>query len=130
MLNRRQVLTGAVAALFVAGSLGLDRPAAVRADDPKTPLVAIDAGHDAKDWGSSGTAAGKKMIEKDLTLAVARQVAEQLKAAGYRTLMTRNDDTPPGGPADGRSGSADRTGDGKVDLADTLQARVDKANQA
>jgi N-acetylmuramoyl-L-alanine amidase len=123
MLNRRQLLTGVVAALFIAGSLGIDRPDHARAADPKAPLIAIDPGHDAKDWGTSGVVAGKKLVEKDLTLTVARHLAENLKAAGYRTLLTRNDDTPPGG-------AADRTGEGKVDVADSLQARVDKANEA
>lgn len=123
MLNRRQILTGAVAALFVAGSLGLDRPGQAQANNAKAPLVAIDAGHDGKEWGTTGTAGGKRLVEKDLTLALAKLVDQHLRAAGYRTLMTRTDDSPPGG-------GADRTGDRKVNLADNLQARIDKANEA
>lgn len=119
-----RLLTAIVCALLIAASLGLDRADDARAaDDPRVPLVAIDPGHDANDWGTTGSVNGKRLIEKDLTLAVAKLVAENLKAAGYRTLLTRTDDTPP-------STGADRTGDGRVDLADSLQARVDRANDA
>ncbi len=98
-------------------------PTAVQADDQGAPLVAIDPGHDASDWGTAGVANGKRLVEKDLTLTVARALSDLLQAAGYRTLLTRTDDAAP-------NGGADKTGDGKVDLADDLQARVDKANNA
>ena len=121
---RTRLFTATACALFIAGSLGLDRVGSVgAADTPKAPLIAIDPGHDANDWGTSGTANGKRLVEKDVTIQVARMLGDNLKAAGYRVLLTRTDDKPPGG-------GADVTGDGKVDLADDLQARVDKANDA
>src|SRR5579884_452015 len=110
--------------LLLAGILLLPvGPKTARADDQRVPLVAIDPGHDASDWGTTGVANGKKLVEKDVTLPVAKMLSDDLQAAGYRTVLTRTDDTPPGG-------GQDKTGDGKVDLADDLQARVDRANDA
>lgn len=53
------------------------------------PLVVIDAGHGGSDEGASSG----DQIEKDETLAVAKLVAKDLKADGYRVLMTREEDT-------------------------------------
>lgn len=87
------------------------------------PLVAVDPGHGGDDYGSSAVANGRRLVEKEIALTVARQTAALLQQSGYRTLLLRTDD---GGTNKGQ----DRTGDGKVDLADDLQARVDKANEA
>jgi N-acetylmuramoyl-L-alanine amidase len=115
----RIALLAAAAALILAP---LDAPA--QAEDNRPPLVAIDPGHGGDDYGTNGVVAGRRLLEKELTLQVAVQTAENLKAAGYRTLLLRTDDGPVNRPA------RDRTGDGKVDLADELQARVDRANEA
>jgi N-acetylmuramoyl-L-alanine amidase len=53
---------------------------------------------------------------------VARRVAALLEAQGYRVVLTRTDDRPV------NSENRDLTGDGWVDLADELQARIDLAN--
>ncbi|HEY3110574.1 MAG TPA: N-acetylmuramoyl-L-alanine amidase [Chloroflexota bacterium] len=119
MRSRRLTLLAAAALLALAT---LDAPA--RAQDNAAPLVAIDPGHGGDDYGTNGVVNGRRLLEKELTLQVARQTAENLKAAGYRTLLLRTEDG-----SVNRAGR-DRTGDGKVDLADELQARVDRANEA
>jgi N-acetylmuramoyl-L-alanine amidase len=96
----------------------------VLAEDPKAPLVAIDPGHGGPDYGTSGAVDGKRLVEKQLTLEVSKQLAEALKKAGYRVLMTRDADAAVNAKAE------DRNGDKKIDTADELQARVDRANEA
>lgn len=53
------------------------------------PLVVVDAGHGGVDPGARAVT-GKN--EKDLTLAIARQLAGKLESSGYRVVMTRNRD--------------------------------------
>ena len=106
-----------------AGALtALESP--VQADDPKAPLVAIDPGHGGPDYGTSGAIDGKRLIEKQLTLEVSKGLADALKKAGYRVLLTRDAD------AAVNAKSEDRNADKKIDQADELQARVDRANEA
>ena len=58
--------------------------------DASRPLVVIDAGHGGKDPGA-GTGAVK---EKDLTLALALAVRDELvRQGGVRVALTRSDDT-------------------------------------
>ncbi len=55
--------------------------------------VVIDAGHGGKDSGGvSGRRAPIFLREKDLTLDTAKLVREELRHAGLRTVMTREDD--------------------------------------
>ncbi|MFH1833825.1 MAG: N-acetylmuramoyl-L-alanine amidase, partial [bacterium] len=68
------------------------------------PLICIDPGHGAKDSGAIGTTGTK---EKDLNLSIALLLAQNLRDAGLRVIMTREDDTLP-----------------------TLQQRADIANTA
>ena len=51
--------------------------------------IIIDPGHGQKDFG----ARGRKHNEKDLNLALAKEVAETLKQHGFQVSMTRSDDT-------------------------------------
>ena len=52
-------------------------------------IVAIDAGHGGKDPG----AVGKNLLEKDVTLLIAKELERTLKnTAGYRPVMIRSGD--------------------------------------
>ena len=54
------------------------------------PVVAIDAGHGGIDPGTLGA---NGVLEKDITLAVARELRDALEATGrYHVVLTRNDD--------------------------------------
>jgi N-acetylmuramoyl-L-alanine amidase len=70
--------------------------AAMRVPDPapqdhdRRRLIAIDPGHGGVDPGAQGVSGGH---EKEITLAVARELGRQLKATGrYRVVMTRDRD--------------------------------------
>nr|WP_221713132.1 N-acetylmuramoyl-L-alanine amidase [Sphingobium xanthum] len=59
--------------------------------DPRRPLVVIDAGHGGHDPGAHNPALGIR--EKDLTLAIARAIREELLKTGrIRVALTRDDD--------------------------------------
>jgi N-acetylmuramoyl-L-alanine amidase len=53
------------------------------------PLVMIDPGHGGYD---PGTQSGSGILEKDLALSIARQLADALRARGVRAQMTRDTD--------------------------------------
>jgi len=55
--------------------------------------VVIDAGHGGRDSGAFTRGRRSQLLEKDLTLDVARRLDGKLRAAGFRTVMTRRDDT-------------------------------------
>ena len=55
------------------------------------PLVVIDAGHGGHDPGSISVYGGRR--EKDVTLAIAREIADEINRGGRaRALLTRSDD--------------------------------------
>ena len=57
-------------------------------------LVVVDAGHGGPDNGMTGPIGkGPKVVEKTVTLAVAKRLASALRARGYDVLMTRTADT-------------------------------------
>jgi len=59
--------------------------------DPRRPLVVIDAGHGGHDPGASNAELGLR--EKDLTLAIAQAIRDELLKTGrIRVALTRNDD--------------------------------------
>ncbi|WP_022683707.1 N-acetylmuramoyl-L-alanine amidase [Sphingobium bisphenolivorans] len=59
--------------------------------DTSRPLVVIDAGHGGHDPGAVNEKAGER--EKDVTLAIAEQVRDQLLKSGrIRVALTRDDD--------------------------------------
>ncbi|MDX2104724.1 MAG: N-acetylmuramoyl-L-alanine amidase [Alphaproteobacteria bacterium] len=64
-------------------------PAARPAVPPR--VIAIDAGHGGKDPGAIGV---RGTHEKELTIAVAKDLARRLQTNGrYRVILTRNDDS-------------------------------------
>ncbi|MDT8279876.1 MAG: N-acetylmuramoyl-L-alanine amidase [Erythrobacter sp.] len=72
----------------------LELPDIAGPDDPARPLVVIDAGHGGRDPGAIGTdAEGRKVNEKDITLAIALALRDELlRAGGIRVAMTRGND--------------------------------------
>ncbi|MGI8507877.1 MAG: N-acetylmuramoyl-L-alanine amidase family protein [Gemmatimonadaceae bacterium] len=57
-------------------------------------LVVVDAGHGGPDNGMTGPiGGGPKIYEKNITLAVAKLVAQSLRDGGVDVLMTRTTDT-------------------------------------
>lgn len=74
-----------------ASAAAAARPAAARV---KPRLVVVDAGHGGPDNGMTGPiGAPISIYEKDVTLAVAKQLGTELKARGLRVLFTRTTDT-------------------------------------
>jgi len=64
-----------------------------RRDDHKR-IVVVDAGHGGPDNGMTGPIGTRwKMHEKDVTLAVAKQLASELRSRGLGVVMTRTTDT-------------------------------------
>jgi N-acetylmuramoyl-L-alanine amidase len=65
------------------------------ADQPAKPgqfLIAIDAGHGGIDTGATGS--DSKVVEKDVTLAFAKALAERInQESGIHAFLTRDDDT-------------------------------------
>jgi N-acetylmuramoyl-L-alanine amidase len=60
----------------------------------KQRIVVVDAGHGGPDNGMDGPIGkGPRILEKDITLAVAKRVATVLRARGMTVVMTRNSDT-------------------------------------
>ncbi|MBA3940029.1 MAG: N-acetylmuramoyl-L-alanine amidase [Sphingopyxis sp.] len=59
--------------------------------NPRLPLVVLDAGHGGHDPGATSPHNGKR--EKDITLALARAIRDELVAGGRaRVALTRSDD--------------------------------------
>jgi N-acetylmuramoyl-L-alanine amidase len=93
-MRRRDVILGIGG---WAGALAAGPADAVPAAKAKTapakpkPIVAIDAGHGGRDPGTIGI---NGTYEKDITVAVARDLARRLDASGrYQALLTRRDDS-------------------------------------
>jgi len=69
----------------------IDLPPVEGPSDPRRPLVVIDAGHGGHDPGAINPSHGWR--EKDLTLAIARALRDEiLKTGRLRVALTRNDD--------------------------------------
>lgn len=81
---------------YSLGAMGLQpplpRPAVhpdVRAEKAFKPIIVIDPGHGGHDSGAKKNGA----VEKEITLAFGKLLAEKLKATGrYKVLMTRDTD--------------------------------------
>jgi N-acetylmuramoyl-L-alanine amidase len=72
----------------------LELPPIEGPNDPARPLVVIDAGHGGRDPGAVGTdGKGRRLQEKDITLAIALALRDELlRQGGIRVALTRADD--------------------------------------
>lgn len=104
-------------AAFQAGLLSFDLPGFFD-DAPARPLVVLDPGHGADEWGATGNG----LIERDSNLDMAKRVGALLEQAGIDVVYTRADD--------GRATHDERVlYDYSATFAD-LEARVAIANEA
>jgi N-acetylmuramoyl-L-alanine amidase len=91
---------------------------------PGKATVFVDAGHGGKEIGASATSDdGKPLIEKELNLKVATRLVALLREVGLGVVASRTADAQV-------NTTRDLNNDGKVNLTDDLQARVDAANAA
>ncbi|MCL5027260.1 MAG: N-acetylmuramoyl-L-alanine amidase, partial [Chloroflexi bacterium] len=111
---------GAEAGFYPVTGFDVESPSYTR--NGKT--VVLDPGHGGVEIGAARTVDGPRLVEKELTLAVALRAAAYLAANGYHVVVTRNADTRVNVP------TRDITGDAAVSLRDDLQARIDIANNA
>ena len=79
---------------FEESAAPLELPPIEGPDDPARPLVVIDAGHGGRDPGAVGTdGTGRRLQEKDITLAIALALRDELlRQGGIRVALTRADD--------------------------------------
>lgn len=63
-------------------------PASLRLWGERVPLVVVDAGH----GGHDGGAVANGVVEKNLSLDIAKRLKRELEAAGVRVVMTRSGD--------------------------------------
>jgi len=71
-------------------NLGGDVTATPASSISSLGTVIVDAGHGGEDPGKVSAFSGAK--EKDINLAIAKFLAEELKSAGYQVIMTREED--------------------------------------
>jgi len=104
-LSRRHLAAAAAAVLLLSVLPFFGRQAARYAESQKAArwaavpagfAVVVDAGHGGVDAGAIGPAGTR---EKDISLEVARLLAQNLRAAGVSVVMTREDDTDLSDPA-------------------------------
>ena len=83
-----------VRVVFDDGGTPFELPPVEGPDDSSRPLVVIDAGHGGRDPGAIGTDPdGRRFSEKDITLAIAIALRDELlKSGGIRVALTRADD--------------------------------------
>lgn len=82
-----------LSALFVTLMLMATKTVILYADSrqyEEMPTVIVDAGHGGEDGGS--TARRGELLEKDVNLAIAKDLNGMLQAGGYTTVMTREED--------------------------------------
>jgi len=83
-----------VSSALSSSSGSTSAPIAPRVRRTARRLVVVDAGHGGPDNGMTGPiGAGPRIVEKNVTLAVARLLAQELRGSGVDVLMTRNTDT-------------------------------------
>ncbi|HET8723751.1 MAG TPA: N-acetylmuramoyl-L-alanine amidase [Anaeromyxobacteraceae bacterium] len=75
----------------IARAVPRQAPADEEAESSRRPVrrIIVDAGHGGHDTGAIGP---RGVREKDVTLAMARRLAEKLRSLGYEVTLTRTDD--------------------------------------
>lgn len=69
--------------------------------EPKDHTICVDPGHGFVDGGTGEGVFEDGVLEKDINLAVAKLLVEDLEALGYKTIMTHNGVDLPKGDTDG-----------------------------
>jgi N-acetylmuramoyl-L-alanine amidase len=88
--EQRTTLPGAVAsAPEAAPDSGTTKPTSVPKTSRVSKLVVIDPGHGGIDPGTHGSTG---LQEKSIVLAVGKKLRDDLQAAGYKVVMTRDSD--------------------------------------
>ena len=89
--HRLMIILGQGAAIDSnSTALKIVRPAHAPGDSDRDVIVAVDAGHGGQDPGAIGRGGTR---EKDVTLAIARALAERINGEpGMRAVLTRNKD--------------------------------------
>ena len=91
MAARPQKRLHSITVPIPAAARGVSLPSVEGSRDGARPLVVIDAGHGGHDPGAINTDMGKR--EKDVTLAIAQAIRDQLVKSGrVRVALTRDDD--------------------------------------
>ncbi|MBH1992274.1 MAG: N-acetylmuramoyl-L-alanine amidase [Sphingomonadaceae bacterium] len=91
MAARPQKRLHSITVPIPAAARGVTLPPVEGAHDGARPLVVIDAGHGGHDPGAINKEHGKR--EKDVTLAIAQAIRDQLVKSGrVRVALTRDDD--------------------------------------
>ncbi|MCI1964715.1 MAG: N-acetylmuramoyl-L-alanine amidase [Oscillospiraceae bacterium] len=67
----------------------IDQIASTLAGNQPPRTVVIDAGHGGEDGGASGASG---VLEKDINLAIAKNLEQLLSVSGYQVVMTRTED--------------------------------------
>ncbi len=84
-------------ALLLGSVIGIATSAVTPATGPAPKakrIVIVDAGHGGPDNGMHGPIGGKfRILEKDITLAVSKRLAQTLEERGMDVVMTRTRDT-------------------------------------
>ncbi|MBE6701818.1 MAG: hypothetical protein E7585_00180 [Ruminococcaceae bacterium] len=78
-----------LSSLFRAADHALLQELAVSGASELAPVIILDAGHGGEDGGASGV---NGVLEKDLNLALTKELAALLRLAGYTVIETRTDD--------------------------------------
>jgi N-acetylmuramoyl-L-alanine amidase len=98
------------------------QPLVAAAPPASGKTIVLDPGHGGFESGAARSA--PLLVEKEFTLDVSLRLAERLRAAGHRVVLTRDADRQV------NTAGRDLNGDGKADVDDDLQARVDVGNEA
>lgn len=90
---------------------------------PRPKVVVIDPGHGGQEVGAAFSNGSLVLREKDLNLKIGLYLAGLLRDRAFKVVVTRDSDWEVNYPP------LDITGDGRTNISDDLQARVDIANE-